>query len=91
MLKQDTSKSPIDPIPEHQFYFGLGYLLRLKIENNQLVRYLGGGKFRIKYDIESIKRILEDTGPPIITKPVIKEDVQKKYFKDFLKDDFMDI
>jgi len=29
MLKEVTSKSPIDPIIEPQFYFGLGYILRL--------------------------------------------------------------
>lgn len=91
MLKQDTSKSPLDPLPEHQFYFGLGYLLRLNIENNQIVRYLGAGKFRIQYDIESIKKIIEEAGPPIITKPIIKDETQKKYFKDFLSDDFSDI
>lgn len=91
VLKEDTSKSPIDPIPEHQFYFGLGFLLRLSIDNTQIVRYLSGGKFKINFDIEIIKKILEEAGPPIITKPVIEDDVKKNYFKDFLKDDFTDI
>ncbi len=71
VLKEDTSKSPIDPLPEHQFYFGLGYILRLKIKQNQIVRYLGDGKFRIKYDVDKLKKILEQAGEPIITKPTI--------------------
>ncbi len=91
VLKQDTSKSPIDPIPEHQFYFGLGYLLRLSINNTQIVRYLSGGKFKINIDIKIIKKILEDSGEPIITKPVIENGLQKTMFKDFLNDDFSDI
>ncbi|TFF97520.1 MAG: hypothetical protein EU547_04120 [Promethearchaeota archaeon] len=90
VLKEDTSKSPIDPLPEHQFYFGLGYILRLKINKQQIVRYLGNGKFRINYDIKKLKEILEDAGEPIITKPKIEEKKKKKMFREFLKDDWLD-
>ena len=38
VLKEVTSKSPIDPILEHQFYFGLGYLLRLTLNDRQVVK-----------------------------------------------------
>jgi hypothetical protein len=88
VLKEDTSKSPIDPLPEHQFYFGLGYILRLKINKQQVVRYLGKGKFRINYEVEKLKEVLEKAGEPIVTKPTIEEKKKKQMYRDFLKDDF---
>jgi hypothetical protein len=91
MLKEVTSKSPIDPIPEHQFYFGLGYILRLTINNKQIVRYLSGSKFKVNIGIQILKEIFEEIGEPISTRPIIKEEEKKKMFKDFLADDFLDI
>jgi hypothetical protein len=91
MLKEITSKSPIDPIPEHQFYFGLGYILRLTLNNKQIIRYLSGSKFKINIGIKILKEILEEVGEPISTRPIIKEEEKKKMFKDFLADDFLDI
>jgi chemotaxis protein histidine kinase CheA len=91
VLKEVTSKSPIDPIPEHQFYFGLGYILRLNFNNKQVVRFLRDGKFKINVNIDMLKELLEVAGEPISTRPVIKEEEKKKMFKDFLKDDFLDI
>ncbi|MEJ2249183.1 MAG: hypothetical protein P8Y97_05925, partial [Candidatus Lokiarchaeota archaeon] len=91
MLKEVTSKSAIDPLPEHSFYFGLGYILRLTLNERQIVRYLSGGKFKINVNFETIKRILEETGEPISTRPIIKEEKKKEMFRDFLKEDFTDI
>jgi hypothetical protein len=91
VLKDVTSKSPIDPIPEHQFYFGLGYILRLNMNNKQIIRYMSGGKFKINVNIDSLKSILEEAGEPISTRPVIEEKEKKKMYSDFLKDDFLDI
>ncbi|MHA2281015.1 MAG: hypothetical protein ACXAC5_09195 [Promethearchaeota archaeon] len=91
VLKEVTSKSPIDPIPEHQFYFGLGYILRLNLNNKQVVRFLKDRKFKINVNIDHLKDLLEETGEPISTRPVIKEEEKKKMFKDFLKEDFFDI
>ena len=91
VLKEVTSKSPIDPIPEHQFYFGLGYLLRLHLNEKQVVRFMRDGKFKINVNIEILKQILEESGEPISTRPVIKEEEKKKMFKDFLDEDFLDI
>ena len=93
ILKEVTSKSPIDSIPEHQFYFGLGYILRLSLNNNKIIRYISGGKFKVNpnISIKQLKEILEKSGEPITTRPVIKEEKKKKMFKDFLKDDFFDI
>lgn len=90
-LKEVTSKSAIDPIAEHQFYFGLGYLLRLTFKEKQVVRYQSGGKFKINMNIEKIKEFLEKAGDPISTRPVIEDDKKKKMFMDFLKDDFSDL
>ncbi len=91
VLKEVTSKSPIDPIPEHQFYFGLGYILRLTLNNRKIVRFLRDRKFKINVNIDILKEILEEAGDPISTRPIIKEEEKKKMYNDFLKDDFLDI
>ena len=91
VLKEITSKSPIDPIPEHQFYFGLGYILRLTLNNKQVVRFMKGRKFKINVSIDLLKEILEKAGDPISRRPVLKEKEKKKMYNDFLKDDFLDI
>jgi len=91
VLKEVTSKSPIDPIPEHQFYFGLGYILRLTLNDKQVVRFLRDGNFKINVNVDNIKEILEEAGEPISTRPIIEEKEKKRMFKDFLDEDFMDI
>lgn len=91
MLKEVTSKSPIDPIPENQFYFGLGYILRLTLNDKQVVKYMKGGKFKINIGIKGIGEILEKVGEPINTRPILKEEEKKKMYTDFLKDEFLDI
>ncbi len=90
-LKFVTSKSPIDPIAEHQFYFGLGTLLRLMLYDKQIIRYMTGGRFKINVDIDNLKNLLYKVGEPISTRPVIKKEEKKKMFTDFLKDNFLDI
>lgn len=91
MLKEVTSKSPIDPIPENQFYFGLGYILRLTLNDKKVVKYMKGGKFNINIGIKGIREILEKVGEPISTRPILKEEEKKKMYADFLKDEFLDI
>ncbi|MHA1915213.1 MAG: hypothetical protein ACW986_02555 [Promethearchaeota archaeon] len=91
VLKEVTSKSPIDPIPEHQFYFGLGYILRLSLNGKQVVRFLRDGKFKINVNVSNLKELLEIAGPPISTRPVISKEEKDKMFKNFLDEDFMDI
>ena len=91
VLKEVTSKSPIDPIPEHQFYFGLGYILRLNMNKKKVVRFLRDGKFKINVNIDNLKELLELAGEPISTRPVIKQEEKEKMFKDFLEEDFFDI
>jgi hypothetical protein len=91
MLKMDTTKSPIDPLPEHQFYFGLGYILKLSINERKIVRFVKGGKFKINIGIEGLKNLLDQIGEPISTRPILDEEEKKDMFMDFLKDDFSDI
>jgi len=91
ILKEVTSKSPIDPIAEHRFYFGLGYILRLTLNAKKIIRYMTGGKFKVNVNVDILKNILEVVGKPISTKPIIEEKEKKKMFGDFLKDDFSDI
>lgn len=91
MLKEVTSKNAIDPIPEHQFYFGLGYILRLNINQKQVIRYMAGAKFKINININNLKEMLEQTGEPISNRPKIEESEKKQMYSDFLKDDFLDI
>ncbi len=90
MLKEVTSKSPIDPIPENQFYFGLGYILRLSLNNKQVVKYIKGGKFKINVGIKGMRDLLEELGEPISRRPILKDDEKKKMYKEFLNDDFFD-
>ena len=91
VLKEITSKSAIDPIPENQFYFGLGFILRLSLNGKKIIRYLHGGKFKININIGILQEILEKAGEPINTRPIIEEKEKKTMYKDFLKDDFLDI
>ncbi|MBY9017955.1 MAG: hypothetical protein KGD66_03890 [Candidatus Lokiarchaeota archaeon] len=91
MLKEVTSKSPIDPILEHQFYFGLGYILRLTLNDKQVIRYMRGSKFKVNVSVKGLKELLDQVGEPISTRPVIKEEEKKQMIEDFLKDDFLDI
>lgn len=91
MLKEVTSKSPIDPIPEHQFYFGLGYLLKLSLNDKKVIRYLKGGKFKINVGVKELLDIFIQSGEPISTRPIIEEEEKKKMFKDFLEENFEDI
>ncbi|NVM16172.1 MAG: hypothetical protein HWN80_00545 [Candidatus Lokiarchaeota archaeon] len=90
MLKEVTSKSPIDPIPENQFYFGLGYILRLTLNEKKVVKYIRGGKFKINVGIKGLSDILEEVGEPISTKPILKEEEKREMYKEFLNDEFFD-
>ncbi|MBY8978878.1 MAG: hypothetical protein KGD72_00675 [Candidatus Lokiarchaeota archaeon] len=90
MLKEVTSKSPIDPIPENQFYFGLGYILRLSLNEKQVVKYIKGGKFKINISEKGIKDLLDVLGEPINRRPILTDDEKKKMYEEFLNDDFFD-
>lgn len=90
MLKEVTSKSPIDPIPENQFYFGLGYILRLSLNDKQVVKYIKGGKFKVNVAEKGITDLLNIIGEPINRRPILTDDEKKKMYEEFLNDDFFD-
>ena len=90
MLKEVTSKSPIDPIPENQFYFGLGYILRLSLNEKQVVKYIKGGKFKVNVSEKGITDLLNIIGEPINRRPILTDDEKKKMYEEFLNDDFFD-
>lgn len=89
-LKEVTSKSAIDPLPEHKFYFGLSFILRLSINDQKVIDFRGDTlKLNIGYDL--LNDLLSNIGPPISERPVIPLEKRKEMFSDFLNDDFNDI
>ncbi|MHA1869455.1 MAG: hypothetical protein ACTSXF_00770, partial [Promethearchaeota archaeon] len=89
-LKEVTSKSAIDPIPKHKFFFGLGFILRLKLEDKPVVIF-NEGNLELNVGVDQLIDILQEVGPPISTRPVITEEEKRNMFLDFLTDDFDDI
>jgi hypothetical protein len=90
ILKEVTSKSAIDPLPEHKFYFGLSFILRLSINDQKVIDFRGDTlKLNIGYDL--LIDLLSNIGPPISERPVITQEKRKEMFSDFLNDDFNDI
>ena len=89
-LKDVTSTDPIDPINEHKFYFGLGYILRLKLYESPVVVFKNG-KLKINVNVDNLKKMLEQVGDPISTRPIIPEEKKKKMIEDFFSDSFDEI
>lgn len=89
-LKEVTSSSPVDPIAQQVFYFGLSPLLRLKLYDNNVLRY-GFTGFKVAVNIDNLQKILEEVGEPISRRPVIEKEEEMEMIKGFLDDDFLDI
>jgi hypothetical protein len=89
-LKEVTSKSAIEPIEEHKFYFGLGFILRLKLFDQNVVQFVKG-KLKVMVNVENMKEILQLVGDPISDRPVISKTQKDKMFSEFLNDNFLDI
>lgn len=87
-----TSKSAIDPLPEHTFYFGLINILRLTLNDRKIIDFTGD-KLKINKlaGIDLLTDLLREIGPPISERPVISEEKKKDMFMKFLTDDFLDI
>ncbi len=90
LLKEVTSKSAIDPMPEHKFYFGLGFILRLSLNGKKIIDFRGE-KLKLNVGIDVLNDILHEVGPPVSLRPIITKSERKKMFTDFLTDDFKDI
>ena len=88
-LKEVLSKSPIDPIPEHMFNFGLSPLLNIQLYEKPVVSFKRGN-FKLNFGRKKLQEILLKVGRPLSKRPVITKKEQKKMISDFLKDDFID-
>ncbi|MCF2139856.1 MAG: hypothetical protein K9W44_07370 [Candidatus Lokiarchaeota archaeon] len=89
-LKEVTSKNPVEPIEEHKFYFGLGFILRLQLYDEKVVQFKDG-KLVLAINPDHMKEILNIVGDPISERPILTKSEKTKMFQDFLKDDFLDI
>jgi DNA mismatch repair ATPase MutL len=89
-LKEPTSTSPIEPLAEHKFYFGLKYILKLKLFDQPVVEYVKD-KLKISVNIENLQEILKEVGEPISTRPVMSDEEKRGFIDNFLKDDFLDL
>ncbi len=89
-LNEVTSKSAIDNVKENVFYFGLGPLLKLRLEEGNVVRYRDQ-TFKLNTKIDKISEVLQACGEPISPRPQISAEKQKDMIDSFLKDDFLDI
>ena len=89
-LNAVTSKSAIDDVKENVFYFGLGPLLKLRLEEANVVRYRDQ-TFRLNMKVEKISEVLQAIGEPISPRPQISAESQKDMIDKFLGDDFLDI
>ncbi len=90
MLKEVTSKDPIDPLPEHMFYFGLSFILRLKLYERNVITFKKG-KLALNINVKNLQKMLKETGEPISERPVITKDEKEKMILDFFDDDFDDL
>jgi len=89
-LKEVTSKNAVEPLDEHKFYFGLGFILRLTLNSERIVQFKAG-KLKLAVNPEFLKEILNQVGDPISERPIITQSKKDEMFADFLKDDFLDI
>ncbi|OLS16056.1 MAG: hypothetical protein RBG13Loki_0297 [Promethearchaeota archaeon CR_4] len=89
-LSAVTSKSAIDDVKENVFYFGLGPLLKLRLEDANVVRYRDQ-TFRLNMKAEKISEVLQVIGEPVSPRPQISAETQKDMIDKFLGDDFLDI
>lgn len=89
-LKEVTSKNPVEPLEEHKFYFGLGFILRLKLGIEKIIKFKAG-KLQIAINPKVLQEILLLIGDPISERPILTTKEKNKMFEDFLSDDFLDI
>ena len=89
-LKEVTSKDPVEPLEEHKFYFGLGFILRLKLLDQKIIQFKQG-KLKLTVAIPMFQDMLRIIGDPISERPILSSKEKNKMYTDFLSDDFLDI
>jgi hypothetical protein len=83
----------MESLPEHKFYFGLGFILRLRLFDQNVVAF-EKDKIKVKVNIENLQKILQEIGEPISERPQLSESKKKDLFSEFLYGDipeFQDI
>jgi hypothetical protein len=90
VLKEVTSKNAVEVLEEHKFYFGLGFILRLRFLDQKVIVFKAG-KLNLNMSAEMLQDMLQYIGPPISDRPIITDSEKKQMFSDFLNDDFLDI
>jgi uncharacterized FlaG/YvyC family protein len=89
-LKEVTSKSAIDDVKENVFYFGLGPLLKVRLEDQTVIRYRDQN-FKLNVKVKEISDVLQEIGEPISPRPQVTKEAEKDMIDSFLSDDFLDI
>lgn len=87
-LKDTLSKSPVDPVPEHMFNFGLGALVKVQLYEKPAVSFKKG-VFTLQVNKKKMQALLQQIGPPLSKRPVVTEKEKKKMINDFFSDDFL--
>ncbi|MFX0101546.1 MAG: hypothetical protein ACFFCS_18365 [Candidatus Hodarchaeota archaeon] len=85
-LKDVVSKSPIDPMPEHMFQFGLSALVKVMLYDKPVCTF-EGGDFLLQVDKKKMQELMVKIGRPLSRRPVITKKEEKKMFTDFFDGD----
>ncbi|MBD3186894.1 hypothetical protein GF325_08720 [Candidatus Bathyarchaeota archaeon] len=85
-LKFTVSKSPIDPIQEHMFNFGLSALIKIQLYDKAIVSFKGG-TFTLQVDRKKMQELLLAVGRPLSKRPVITEEEEQDMFDKFFNTD----
>jgi hypothetical protein len=81
-LKNDLSKSPVDPLPEHMFNFGLSSLVKVQLYDKPLVGFKKS-TFTLQFDRKKLQELLLQIGRPLSKRPIITKKEEQKMIEDF--------
>ncbi|MHA1846560.1 MAG: hypothetical protein ACTSXU_02815, partial [Promethearchaeota archaeon] len=85
-LKDVLSKSPIDPMPEHMFNFGLSALIKVQLYNKPVVSFKNG-LFSLQVNKKKMQELLMKIGRPLSRRPVVTKEEEKEMISDFFSSD----
>ena len=86
-LKETLSTSPVDPMPEHMFNFGLSALVKVMLYDKPVVSFKRGGVFSLETNRKKLKELLLTAGMPMSRRPVVTKKEEKKMISDFFEND----
>jgi hypothetical protein len=85
-LKEILSKSPVDPVPEHMFNFGLSALVKVMLYDKPVVSFKKG-EFALETNRKKLQELLLTAGRPMSRRPVVTRKEEKKMISDFFDTD----